>query len=147
MRDVSALVAGLLFGVGLAVSHMINPLKVLGFLDLFGHWDPSLAFVMGGAIAVTLPGFALLRRFDQPVFAPSFQWPERRDIDPKLLVGAALFGVGWGLAGYCPGPGLGALAIGVRGTAFLEPFVFSAAMLVGFLGYHVIDRRREHLDG
>jgi uncharacterized protein len=141
MRGFSALVAGLLFGVGLAVSHMINPLKVLAFLDIFGSWDPSLAFVMGGAIAVTLPGFRLLKKLDQPLVAPRFEWPTRRDIDRRLLVGAAIFGVGWGLGGYCPGPGLGALALTARDGGFFEPVVFTAAMLAGFLGWHVYDTR------
>jgi uncharacterized protein len=148
MRGFAALVAGLLFGVGLAVSHMIDPLKVLGFLDVFGAWDPSLAFVMGGAIAVTLPGFWLLKRMEQPVLAPSFQWPTRQDIDRKLLLGAGLFGVGWGLAGYCPGPGIGGIAVNLRdSTYWTEPILFTLAMVVGFLGWHWIDTRRSSTDG
>ncbi len=142
MRSFAALVAGLLFGLGLAVSQMVNPHKVLAFLDVFGHWDPSLAFVMGGAILVTLPGFALLRRLDQPVFAPRFQWPTRRDIDRRLVVGAALFGVGWGLAGYCPGPAIGALALNLRDATFIEPLLFSGAMVAGFFGVHWLNTRR-----
>jgi uncharacterized protein len=147
MRSFAALVAGLLFGLGLAIAHMVDPNKVLGFLDVFGHWDPSLAFVMGGAIAVTLPGFQLLKKLEQPVLAPRFQWPERRDIDRKLLLGAGIFGVGWGLAGYCPGPALSATAVSLRGEVFLEPLLFTAAMLVGFLGYHWLDTRRHTTDG
>lgn len=141
MRGFAALVAGLLFGLGLAVSQMVNPLKVLAFLDVFGAWDPSLMFVMGGAIAVTLPGFWLLRRLDQPLFAPSFQWPTRRDLDRRLLAGAGLFGVGWGLAGYCPGPGIGAVALNLRDGIFLEPLWFIAAMVIGFIAWDAYSRR------
>jgi uncharacterized protein len=147
MAGFAALVAGLLFGLGLAVSQMVNALKVLGFLDVFGAWDPSLALVMGAAIAVTMPGFFLLKGMEKPLFTPRFQWPQRRDIDPKLLVGAGIFGVGWGLAGYCPGPGFGALALNLRGEAFWEPFYFVAAMLVGFLGWHLISILRSPPDG
>ncbi|MCP1727036.1 putative membrane protein YedE/YeeE [Natronospira proteinivora] len=140
MKSIAALIAGALFGLGLAISQMINPLKVLAFLDVLGHWDPSLAFVMGGAIAVTLPGFALLKRWEQPILAPRFQWPQREDIDLRLLTGAGLFGIGWGLAGYCPGPGIAAIALNVRESAFIEPFLFTAAMAVGFLLWPWIDR-------
>lgn len=147
MRSFAALAAGLLFGLGLAVSQMVNPLKVLAFLDVFGSWDPSLAFVMGGAIAVTAPGFYLLRKLDRPVLAPRFQWPERRDLDRKLLGGAALFGVGWGLAGYCPGPALGAVALSARGDVFWEPFIFLPAMIVGFLVWGWVSAPRRAPDG
>lgn len=148
MAGFAAFVAGLLFGLGLAISQMVNALKVLGFLDVFGDWDPSLALVMGGAIAVTMPGFALLKKMDKPVLTPSFQWPGRRDIDIKLLAGAGIFGVGWGLAGYCPGPGIGAFALNLRGEAFWEPLYFVAAMLVGFFAWHLISTRpRRHPDG
>lgn len=147
MKGFAALIAGLLFGLGLAVSQMVNPLKVLAFLDVFGHWDPSLALVMGGAIAVTMPGFWLLRRLDRPALAPRFEWPTRRDLDRKLLAGAAIFGVGWGLAGYCPGPAIGAAALSLRGTVFLEPLVFVAAMAVGFFAWHWLTTRRSATDG
>jgi len=140
MKSFAALIAGILFGLGLAISQMINPLKVLAFLDVLGHWDPSLAFVMGGAIAVTLPGFALLKRWNRPVLALQFQWPTREDIDKRLVGGAALFGIGWGLAGYCPGPGIGAMALNIRESAFYEPLIFTAAMVVGFLAWHILDR-------
>lgn len=143
MKALSALLAGLLFGLGLAVSEMVNALKVLAFLDVFGHWDPSLAFVMGGAIAVTLPGFALLRqRGGAPWFDTRFQWPQRSDIDARLVGGAALFGIGWGLAGYCPGPAIGGVALNLRDTDFWEPVLFTAAMLAGFLGWQLIEARR-----
>lgn len=136
-RNLAALAAGLLFGLGLAVSQMINPLKVLGFLDWFGAWDPSLAFVMLGAVVVSALGFRLVRRRGAPVFSPRFEWPTRRDIDAPLMLGAAIFGIGWGLGGYCPGPGFAAMALG-----FWEPFVFTAAMVGGFFAWHGIERTR-----
>ncbi len=98
------LVSGLLFGAGLVLSGMTRPDKVIGFLDLTGDWDPSLAFVMVGAIGVFAFAAWAARRQTRPVWAPSFQWPTRKDIDARLLLGSALFGLGWGLAGYCPGP-------------------------------------------
>lgn len=138
MKNLAAMIAGLVFGLGLAVSQMVNPLKVLGFLDVLGHWDPSLAFVMAGAIVVTLPGFYWLKKMDRPVLASRFQWPRRDDVDRRLLIGAGLFGIGWGLAGYCPGPGIGALALNVRDSTFLEPLIFTGAMLAGFLTWHLV---------
>jgi uncharacterized protein len=140
MRNLTALIAGLIFGLGLAISQMINPLKVLGFLDVLGNWDPSLAFVMVGAIAVTLPGFLLLKTLQKPVFAADFKWPERSNIDRRLILGASLFGIGWGLAGYCPGPGIAAMALSIRGTVFWEPILFTTAMVAGFLAWHWLDR-------
>ncbi|MCW5731267.1 MAG: YeeE/YedE family protein [Alphaproteobacteria bacterium] len=129
-RILAALAAGLLFGAGLAISQMMNPAKVLGFLDIgalpSGGWDPSLAFVMAGALALTLPLYALARRRTAPLFEARFAWPTRSDLDGKLLAGAAIFGAGWGLVGFCPGPALAALAQG--GMAAL---VFFGAMLAG----------------
>lgn len=126
----AALLSGLLFGAGLVVSQMVDPAKVLGFLDIggiaAGAWDPSLAFVMAGALAVTAPGYWLVLRRQAPLAAPSFQVPTRRDIDAKLLAGAAIFGLGWGLAGYCPGPAIAALVFGRA-----ETVVFVVAMLAG----------------
>jgi hypothetical protein len=127
MKQVFALLSGLIFGLGLIVSGMANPAKVLNFLDLFGTWDPSLAFVMGGAIGVTAPGFALLfRSRQQPLFDSTFRLPTRNDLEPKLLTGAAIFGVGWGLGGFCPGPALTALPLAATGTLIFVPF-----MLIG----------------
>lgn len=118
--------AGLLFGLGLAVSGMTEPDKVLGFLDLFGSWDPSLALVMGGALAVAIPGFRWARRYPQAVCGDALQLPQKTRIDPPLLIGALMFGVGWGLAGYCPGPA-------VANLARLNPelLIFLPAMLIG----------------
>ncbi|WP_417526248.1 DUF6691 family protein [Marinovum sp.] len=127
MKQIFALIAGLIFGLGLIISGMANPAKVLNFLDLFGSWDPSLAFVMGGAILVTAPGFAwLTRALDRPFFDSEFRIPRRSDIEPKLVVGAAIFGTGWGLGGFCPGPALTALPIAATGTLIFVPF-----MLIG----------------
>lgn len=135
MKQLFALLSGLLFGLGLIVSGMSDPAKVLNFLDLFGTWDPSLAFVMGGAIAVTMPGFALLRRrMQRPAFAERFQFPTRRDLDPKLLGGAAVFGLGWGLGGFCPGPALTALPIAAPGTLIFVPFMFAGMWLARHSG-------------
>lgn len=119
-------VAGLVFGLGLAVSRMVDPARVLGFLDVAGEWDPTLAFVMAGALAVTLPAFRLLPRRSRPWFGHRFQLPTRRDIDARLVSGAVLFGIGWGLAGLCPGPALAALASGIP-----EILGFVVAMAAG----------------
>ncbi len=127
MKQLFALLSGLIFGFGLILGGMADPAKVLNFLDLFGTWDPSLAFVMGGAIAVAAPGFALLTRMrSTPFFDTEFRMPTRSDLDPRLLSGAALFGVGWGLGGFCPGPALTALPIAATGTLIFVPF-----MLIG----------------
>lgn len=126
LRACAGLVAGLLFGAGLTLSGMINPAKVTAFLDIAGVWDPSLAFVMFGAVAVTATGYRLTFLRTRPLFEAAFDLPARRDVDPRLLVGASIFGVGWGLTGYCPGPALAGLSAGQSGTA-----VFVATMLAG----------------
>jgi len=133
MRVLVAGLIGLLFGFGILLSGMSNPAKVLNFFDVTGTWDPSLAFVMAGAIMVTAPGYALLRRRTAPWLAPSFQWPTRRDIDPLLVGGAALFGIGWGLAGFCPGGVLPAVLGGHTG-----PVVFVLAMIAGMIGTRMV---------
>ena len=125
-KNIAALIAGLLFGLGLAISQMTNPAKVLNFLDITGTWDPTLAFVMGGAVLVTLISFRFILKQDRPLFEGQFHLPTRSDIDSRLLGGAALFGIGWGLVGLCPGPAISSLAFGQT-----ESFVFVAAMLVG----------------
>lgn len=117
---------GVLFGFGLIISGMSNPKKVLGFLDLAGMWDPSLIFVMFGAILVGLAGFYLVKRRSEAFFGGAFHVPTRRDISKALVVGSFIFGVGWGIAGICPGP-----AIVVLGTGHLKAFIFLIAMLVG----------------
>ncbi|MEI6557297.1 MAG: DUF6691 family protein [Rhodospirillaceae bacterium] len=123
---VVALVAGLLFGAGLALSGMTNPEVVLGFLDIAGAWNPALLFVMAGAVPVTFLGYRLAFRRERSWFSGRFDLPATRTLDRPLLLGAALFGAGWGLAGYCPGPALASLPAGAPGT-----LVFLAAMLCG----------------
>jgi uncharacterized membrane protein YedE/YeeE len=128
LQSIFALLSGSLFGLGLAVSGMANPAKVLAFLDVTGAWDPTLAFVMAGALAVTAPAFRGVLKRPEPWFAPGFALPGRTDLEARLVVGAALFGVGWGLAGFCPGPALAAM---VSGNGRVYAFV--AAMIAGFL--------------
>jgi uncharacterized membrane protein YedE/YeeE len=135
MNIIAALVTGLTFGLGLIISGMANPAKVQNFLDIAGSWDPSLAFVMGGAIAVTLPGYRLLRQRSGPWFAERFAWPGKTDLDSRLISGAAIFGIGWGLGGFCPGPALTALPMAATGT-----LVFVPAMLAGIVLAKVVSR-------
>ncbi|GJD42268.1 hypothetical protein AFCDBAGC_0103 [Methylobacterium cerastii] len=127
-RIVAALVAGLLFGFGLALSGMMDPARVLGFLDVADAFDPTLAFVLTGAVAVSALGYGLRRGMTRPFLADRFEVPAGRRLDPKFLGGAALFGIGWGLAGLCPGPALAALVLGLPDVA-----IFVAAMLGGML--------------
>jgi len=122
----TSLVIGVLFGLGLTISEMINPARVIGFLDLAGRWDPTLAFVMAGALAVTLPLFRFILRRPCPLLDRQFHLPTQSQIDRRLIFGAAIFGVGWGLAGFCPGPALAGLASGNPGV-----FLFVAAMVGG----------------
>lgn len=135
MRILSALASGLVFGLGLTISGMINPAKVIAFLDIFGDWDPSLLFVMGAALMVTALGYRIAWRSPKPVFAPAFQLPGNRQIDARLAAGAVLFGVGWGLVGLCPGPALAALSIGGAPAAG-----FVLAMMAGLGLGHVFSR-------
>jgi len=137
LRLVSAFASGLLFGLGLTVSRMIDPAKVLGFLDLAGDWDPSLAFVMLGALIVTTSAYALARRLQAPLCAERFASPASTAADRRLIAGALLFGIGWGLVGYCPGPALASL-----GFAGGRTLLFVAAMLVGMAIFSVFDRTR-----
>lgn len=136
-RFLVPLLCGLIFGAGLAVSGMVNPAKVLGFLDVTGQWDPSLLLVMAGGVGVFALGFLLVKRSGRPLMAAKFEIPTRRDIDPKLVIGAALFGIGWGLAGFCPGPALTGLAFGLT-----KVYVFVAAMVAGSVAYGVWTRFR-----
>jgi len=135
MSIVAAFAAGLVFGIGLILSGMTDPGKVLGFLDLYGQWDPSLAFVMGGAILVGVFAFALARRRARTFFGGALHLPQNRSIDRRLIGGSVVFGVGWGLVGFCPGPALVAFGAGI-GLAG----VFVAAMLCGMLFYENAER-------
>lgn len=126
MKGIVALLCGIVFGVGLAASGMTDTAKVLGFLDLFGTWVPDLAFVMGGAVCVTLVAFRFVLKRDTPLLAPSFSLPTNTAIDSRLLTGAAIFGIGWGVYGYCPGPAISALVYLDSKTA-----IFVVTMLAG----------------
>ncbi|WP_426396893.1 DUF6691 family protein [Ralstonia sp. R-29] len=137
MATIMALVAGLLFGVGLIVSGMANPAKVLGFLDLAGRWDPSLAFVMAGAIAVGTLAFLIAGRRGRSWLGRPIQWPTATGITTRLVLGSAVFGIGWGLAGFCPGPALVALGAGVP-----KAIGFVGAMLVGMAVFSLLERKR-----
>jgi uncharacterized membrane protein YedE/YeeE len=131
-----ALLAGIVFGLGLAVSQMINPAKVLAFLDIAGRWDPSLALVMAGALAVTALGYRLALKRPAPLLAARFELPTLREIDRRLLAGAVVFGIGWGLVGFCPGPAIASLAFGVK-----ESLIFVAAMLAGMALFRLLNRK------
>jgi len=135
MSALSAFAAGLVFGIGLILSGMTDPGKVIGFLDVAGDWDPSLAFVMGGAILVGFFAFRLAGRRTRAFLGGAMHLPQRRDIDKRLVGGSLLFGIGWGLAGFCPGPALVSFASGVDQAA-----VFVAAMLGGMLVYTAVQR-------
>lgn len=123
---IAALTVGLVFGAGLVVSDMVNPARVLAFLDVSGEWDPTLAYVLGAALVPSAIGYLASRRMGRPIFHTAFHIPDNRVIDRRLVAGATLFGAGWGLVGYCPGPALAGLAFGTW-----ETLVFVAAMLVG----------------
>jgi uncharacterized membrane protein YedE/YeeE len=137
MYALYSFIAGLIFGIGLIVSEMWSPVKVLGFLDLFGKWDPSLLVVMGGAVAVGIVAFALAGRRTTTLINTPMHMPTARGIDLKLVAGSALFGIGWGLAGFCPGPALVAL-----GSGHVKAFLFVVAMLAGMGIYELLERRR-----
>jgi uncharacterized membrane protein YedE/YeeE len=128
MRLIAPLLCGLLFGVGLALSGMTDTRVVLGFLDIAGQWNPALVLVMGGALAITLPAFSYLLKNRKPLTCDEYCLPTNKQIDAKLLGGSALFGIGWGLYGYCPGPALASLS-----TLSVEPLIFVVAMAAGML--------------
>ena len=130
ISKIVSFISGIIFGVGLSVSNMINPEKILGFLDLFGQWDPSLIFVMMGAIIVSAPVFFLFRNKNKPLFADNFSIPTLKSIDKNLILGSATFGIGWGMVGFCPGPAISSLAL-LNVNAYSVFFVLS--MLGGFL--------------
>ena len=137
MTVLASLLAGLVFGLGLIVSGMADPAKVLGFLDLAGAWDPSLSLVMAGAIAVGGLAFAVAKRRTVSFLGAAMKLPTSRDIDRRLLIGSVLFGNGWGVAGFCPGPGLVALGMGE-----VKALVFVVAMLLGMGAFELFERRK-----
>lgn len=132
-RTAAGLAAGLIFGFGLSLSGMVDPARVRAFLDVTGDWDASLAFVLLGAVAVSALGQALARRLKAPLFDTRFAWPRTRPVDRRLLAGSAIFGVGWGMSGLCPGPAVASLALGLAPTV-----VFAAAMLAGMLLHRLV---------
>ena len=136
MHRLSEFLVGLLFGIGLLISGMTDPGKVQGFLDLAGAWDPSLAFVMGGGVLVGLVGFTVARKRTRSFLGSAMHLPTARDIDRRLVLGSLTFGVGWGLAGFCPGPGIVAMGAGESRAA-----LFVVAMIAGMLVFEVLDRR------
>lgn len=127
MNKLISLISGTIFGIGLVVSQMINPEKVLGFLDLFGSWDPSLAFVMIGALIVSSPLFHLIKNKEKPLFSEKFNYSNNKEINNKLVIGSALFGAGWGLGGLCPGPAISSIAL-----LNINSIIFVVAMFIGF---------------
>ena len=135
MQLLTALLSGLIFGIGLIISGMTDPSKVIGFLDISGKWDPSLALVMGGAIVVGLVVFRLARSRTRSLLGAPMRLPTARQIDRRLIFGALAFGAGWGLAGYCPGPVLASLATGTG-----KPWIFTMAMLSGMVMFEIIER-------
>ncbi len=136
MHRLSEFIVGLVFGLGLLLSGMTDPGKVLGFLDLFGQWDPSLAFVMGGAILVGFFAFALAKKRTSNFLGGALSLPKSTVIDKRLVIGSLLFGAGWGLAGFCPGPALVSMAAGQE-----KALIFVAAMLIGMVGFEMIERK------
>ena len=140
MKNISALICGFLFGLGLAISEMVNPAKVLGFLDVTGNWDPSLIFVMAAGLAVTLLTFRLILKQSRPLFENQFHLPSQgKTIDRQLMTGAVIFGIGWGLVGYCPGPAIASLAYGQT-----ESVIFLTAMMTGLYGSRRFRRSAAH---
>lgn len=140
-NNLASLVVGFIFAIGLGISGMVRPEKVIGFLDVFGNWDASLAFVMIGAIAVHAVAYRLIRRRSSPLLSPSFQVPTSKELTPTLIIGSFIFGVGWALAGFCPGPAITSLA-----SFQTRPVVFVVSMISGMLAFRiyqgVLGRRR-----
>jgi uncharacterized membrane protein YedE/YeeE len=137
MQRISEFLVGLIFGVGLLLSGMTDPGKVIGFLDLTGHWDPSLALVMGGAIGVGVFAFTWAKRRKQPLLGQAFDWPASEQIDRRVVLGSLMFGMGWGMAGFCPGPALVSLAAGQEKALY-----FVGAMIFGMIAFELIQRRQ-----
>lgn len=133
----AALASGIVFGFGLSLSGMLNPVRVQGFLDVFGNWDPSLAFVLGGAVAVAFVGVHVMKKMRHPALDDSFHVPTNRKIDAPLVIGSALFGLGWGIGGFCPGPAVASLSVGIPQTV-----LFVVAMLTGMTLYDRVWSKR-----
>ena len=138
MGKLATLFSGLLFGTGLTISGMVNPMKILNFLDIFGPWDATLIIVMGAGLVVTLLGYQIIFKRNAPLFATSFRLPTSQDIDAKLLGGAALFGLGWGLTGFCPGPAIASVVFGKT-----ESITFVISMAAGMIVTRQIQNRMQ----
>lgn len=136
-QDFLALISGVIFGVGLGLSQMIDRQRVLGFLDLAGTWDPTLLFVLAGAVALTVVTFRFVLRRKTPLLANKFYMPTRSDVDGRLILGAAIFGIGWGISGYCPGPGIAALLLGSW-----NPVLFVLALAAGMFAFNRYEASR-----
>ncbi|HIF51384.1 MAG TPA: YeeE/YedE family protein [Thiotrichaceae bacterium] len=132
-QNLLALISGVIFGLGLCISRMADPNKVLNFLDVTGNWDPSLMLVMGGALAVTLITFRFILKQAHPVLTEKFQLPTKKDLDTRLILGATLFGIGWGMIGFCPGPAITAIGFGLT-----SPYIVVVMMLIGFLTHKLL---------
>ncbi|AHE67012.1 DUF6691 family protein [Legionella oakridgensis] len=130
MYSLMAFLCGLIFGLGLTVSNMINPNKVLNFLDVFGNWDPTLLVVMAAALLITVPGYQFILKLNKPMFDKQFYMPKKINIEKHLIIGSMIFGIGWGLSGYCPGPGIAALS-----TWAVDPLYFVIGLLIGSLTF------------
>ncbi|CAN7655043.1 DUF6691 family protein [Rhizobium sp. LjRoot258] len=128
IHTIVALLCGTVFGIGLSMSGMLNPERVQNFLDITGHWDPSLAFVLGGAVTVAFAGMSIVRRMRRPVYEKEFFLPASRQIDVRLIIGSTIFGIGWGLGGFCPGPAIASLSVGL-----MPSFVFVSFMVIGMV--------------
>lgn len=135
-NSIAAFVVGIIFALGLGISGMTQPQKVVGFLDVFGNWDPSLMFVMIGAISVHFVAYRIIRKRNSPMLSPTWDVPDRKDITPALVIGAFIFGIGWGLGGYCPGPAIASLA-----SFDLRPVIFVVAMIVGMILFVLLNRK------
>jgi len=133
IKLILALLAGILFGLGLAISQMVNPDKVLSFLDITGNWDPSLALVMAGALAIAIPSFRWARHHDKPVFGSRFHITSKTLLDKPLLIGSAVFGIGWGMTGYCPGPAFASMALGNREAILMVVSIYAGSWAAGLL--------------
>jgi uncharacterized membrane protein YedE/YeeE len=138
LRTLAALACGLVFGLGLAISGMMNPAKVIGFLDVAGDWDPTLAFVMGGALLIAIPAYRVILKQRRPVFSGGFSLPAEEKLDASLIWGSGLFGVGWGLVGFCPGPAVAAMVTGLPAV-----LGFVAAMIAGMALHAWISSERK----
>ncbi len=136
-QNIVALIGGILFGFGLGLSQMVDRQRVLGFLDVTGNWDPTLLFVLGGAVGVTIVAFRFVLRLDHPILEKKFFLPTKKELDLPLILGAAIFGIGWGIAGYCPGPAITSLVQGI-----LNPIIFLIALIIGSFSYKLLTNKQ-----